>query len=279
MADLGAEMSTNPLAWFQVVHPEDRWSLQQARKRLAAGHSIRTQYRIQDSQGSEHWVEDRAMPQRSPDGEVTALQGVLLEMTPVIAEEEALRERERHYRELVENQGEGAVIVDEDENFLFANPAAEQIYGVPPGGLVGCNVRQFTQPEQFATVEKQTGQRRLGAKSNYELQITRLCGEQRVVRVTATPHFDAQGHYIGSFGVFVDITERKREEEERNRLATFLQMAPIPIIEMESDGAILFANGVAHQLFPDLEEQGLQHPFLSGLPSAFAIMEQQRLDT
>ncbi|MCX5971710.1 MAG: HD domain-containing protein, partial [Coprothermobacterota bacterium] len=46
-----------------------------------------------------------------------------------------------------------------------------------------------------------------------------------------------------------------------------------------SDGAILFANGVAHQLFPDLEEQGLQHPFLSGLPSAFAIMEQQRLDT
>jgi len=274
-----AEVLTDPAHWYQIVHPEDRPSLLKARHRLVAGRPICTQYRILDRQGGERLVEDRAVPLRASEGTVIEVQGLIIDMTAAKAEEEALRERERHYRELVENQGEGAVIVDEEENFLFANPAAEQIYGVPPGGLVGCNVRQFTQPEQFATVERQTGQRRLGEKSKYELQITRLSGEQRVVRVTATPHFDVQGNYIGSFGVFVDITDRKGEEEERNRLASFLQMAPIPIIEMGSNGAILFANGVAHQLFPDLEEKGLQHPFLSGLSSAFAIMEQQRLET
>ena len=40
LADLGMEVLTDPLAWFRIVHQEDRLSLQQARKRLAAGHTI-----------------------------------------------------------------------------------------------------------------------------------------------------------------------------------------------------------------------------------------------
>jgi PAS domain S-box-containing protein len=47
------------------------------------------------------------------------------------------RESEQRYRTLVENLGEGIAIVDPEENFRFANPAAEEVFGVPPGGLGG----------------------------------------------------------------------------------------------------------------------------------------------
>lgn len=124
-----------------------------------------------------------------------------------------LRESETRYRTLIENQGEGSSLVDAHENFLFANPAAEQIFGVARGTLVGRNLREFTTPAQFALLQEQTKRRRAGEKGSYELEIIRPDGETRALILTATPHRDAHGQFIGSFGVFRDITERKRTQE------------------------------------------------------------------
>ena len=57
--------------------------------------------------------------------------------------EEALRESEDRYRSLVEQQGEGLGVVDGNEVFTFANPAAHEIFGVPPGMLVGRSLLEF----------------------------------------------------------------------------------------------------------------------------------------
>jgi len=124
-----------------------------------------------------------------------------------------LRESETLYRMLIENQGEGSGLVDAHENFLFANPAAEQIFGVPRGGLVGRNLREFTTPAQFAILQEQTKRRRAGEKGSYELEIVRPNGETRTLILTATPHLDTRGQFIGSFGVFRDITGRKRAQQ------------------------------------------------------------------
>ncbi|GEM_PF-626804 len=126
--------------------------------------------------------------------------------------EEALRESEERFRTVVENQGEGMGIVDAQERFTFVNPAAESIMGVSPGLLMGRNLADFVTPEQWAKIQMQTAERRTGKKSTYEMQIVRPDGETRDLLVTAVP--DVQnGIYIGAFGVFRDITERKRMEE------------------------------------------------------------------
>ena len=127
--------------------------------------------------------------------------------------ETKLRESEERYRLLVENQGEGVTIVDPQENFVFANPAAEEIFGVAPGGLRGKNLRDFATVSQFTFFEEQTRQRLAGEKSSYEATILRPNGEARTLLVTATPYRNAEGQFVGTFGVFRDITERKQSEQ------------------------------------------------------------------
>jgi diguanylate cyclase (GGDEF)-like protein/PAS domain S-box-containing protein len=127
--------------------------------------------------------------------------------------EEALRKSEKLLRTLVENQGEGTGWIDQDENFLFANPMAETVFGAPPGTLVGRNLREFMSDEQWQIVMDQTGKRKKGEKSTYELEITRTNGENRSVLITATPQEDETGNYIGAFGVFRDNTDLKQAQE------------------------------------------------------------------
>ncbi|MCX5976172.1 MAG: PAS domain S-box protein [Coprothermobacterota bacterium] len=127
--------------------------------------------------------------------------------------EEALQKSEERYRLLIENVGEGVGYVNPEEQFVFANAAAEDIFGVPPSGLLGRSLDEFASPEQFAIIREQTKRRRTGEKSVYELEISRPNGEKRNLLITAVPQFDSQGKFVGAFGVFRDITERKRAEE------------------------------------------------------------------
>ena len=126
--------------------------------------------------------------------------------------EEALAISEESYRTLIENQGEGVGIVDLKEEFTFVNPAGEKIFGVSPGGLTNRSLREFVKAEQFKIIQSQTLKRSRGEKSTYELEIVRPDHEKRTLLVTGTPKYNKSGDFLGTFGVFVDITDRKRME-------------------------------------------------------------------
>jgi PAS domain S-box-containing protein len=144
--------------------------------------------------------------------EPIALIGVSTDITDRKKAEELLKFEEERYRTLVENIGEGIGYVDPDEVFVFANPVAENIFGVIKGGLVGRNLKDFISEEQFATVRSQTHARQQGKRSSYELEFTRSDGEIRNLLVSAVPQFDDNGIFIGAYGVFRDITNRKLAE-------------------------------------------------------------------
>lgn len=126
--------------------------------------------------------------------------------------EEALRESETRYRTLVENQGEGICFVDDHENLTFANPAANEIFGLPAGDLVGRNLKEFMPPEEFAVIRQETEIRRQGQTSTYESRIIRPDGQVRSLLVTARPRFDEDGSFLGTFSIFRDITNLKQAE-------------------------------------------------------------------
>ena len=138
-----------------------------------------------------------------------------------------LRQSERLFRKLIENQGVGVGIVDLEERFLFANRDGEIIFGVGPGGLEGRTLLDFISAADGERMRAETRSRAEGKTSIYEVEVIRESdGTKRVVLVSATPQVDTTGKVSATFGVFRDITERKEvltaleDSEERLRLAT-----------------------------------------------------------
>ncbi len=182
---------------------------------------------------------------------------------------EILQDSERRYRTLVQNSGEGIAVVDLDEVFRFANPAAEAIFGSEPGKLVGQSLRRFLSAEALSKVVRQSEPRAGGAATSYELEITRPSGESRRILVTASPQTDETGRTTGTFGVFRDMTESRRAEESlresESRMRSITDSAQDAILMMDPEGRVSYWNPAAERIlgYPAAEAIGKNlHAFI-----------------
>jgi len=167
--------------------------------------------------------------------------------------EEALKDSRELYRNLIESQGEGVVIMDLDRRFTFANPAAETILGAWPGQLVGKKLDEFVDEENRAIVQAQFKPRRAGEKSSYEIAIIAARGERRQILITGTPQMDSEGCFCGTFAVFRDITQRKLAEralrESQRLLKAILDNIPDPAWLKDAQGRYLLGNRSLAQIY------------------------------
>lgn len=89
---------------------------------------------------------------------------------------------------------------------------------------------------------------------------------QALTFLLSTARFDVRGE-PRVLVVIQDITDRKRAEQEMARLASFPMLNPQPVVEVDMDGRVCFANPAAQHLFPDLQQPGPNHPWLSNWDS------------
>ncbi len=68
--------------------------------------------------------------------------------------------------------------------------------------------------------------------------------------------------------------ERYQAQEQIMRLASFPQLHPSPVIELDPAGEVTYANPAAEKAFPDLTAMGLRHPLLNGLGEPMAKLRQ-----
>lgn len=204
--------------WLRAVHPDDRDAASaQVAEAIAQRRVLDIEFRVVWPDGSVHWIRDVGQCQYDADGQLAGMLGLQIDITESKQLAQALNASEARYRTLIENQGEGVGVVDVDENFVLTNPAAENLFGATDG-LVGRNLKEFVDDEQYALIRRETQVRQQGQKSIYELTIRRPDEQRRDLMVTAVPQFDQVGQYTGAFGVFRDITARKQAEEALRRL-------------------------------------------------------------
>ena len=69
-----------------------------------------------------------------------------------------------------------------------------------------------------------------------------------------------------SFGIISlrERTRRRQAELELTHLASFPELNPNPIIEIDENNRIKYLNSAAKAIFPGLLTEGIQHPFLAG---------------
>jgi PAS domain S-box-containing protein len=223
------------------ANPDDRSRVLKTMNEQGHG---RAEVQIRDCHGNLRWVViDAKITEQN--GEQILFTG-WTDITQSKRAEESLCTGEERYREMIEGQGEGIVIADLSEAILFANPAADEIFGVVRGTLIGRLISEFMSEPEKQALQAQTENRKKGERSSYEIEIRRPNGAIRHVLVTATPRRNKIGQVVGTFGVFRDITERKqaeaalKENEENFRL--MFDQAPLSYQSLDEHGCFLDVN-------------------------------------
>jgi len=133
--------------------------------------------------------------------------------------ETALRHTGATYRKLVENLNEGVIAVDEAGLITFANPRMGEILGYPAERLVGLPVAGFFDaPDRVRSASKNLFCRETDRRQEFELDLRHSGGGRVHALMVTSPATDESGRFCGSIVGVLDITERKRAEQElRNR--------------------------------------------------------------
>ncbi|HUW40897.1 MAG TPA: PAS domain S-box protein [Rectinemataceae bacterium] len=175
-----------------------------------------------------------------------------------------LEESEERFRNLIESIQEGMCIMDEEDRFVFANPAAHAILGVEMGRLAGERLDRFLDSRAAAYIAAQNEERKQGGKGEYEQELLRPNGERRILQVRASPRFGTRGRFEGSFVIFEDITEERRaaqriRESEADYRSLFEDSANA-IVEEDFSGVRAFLDKLRSEGAVDLRSRFASHP-------------------
>jgi PAS domain S-box-containing protein len=125
-----------------------------------------------------------------------------------------LKNRKALLEDVLNGVHEGIGVVDANENIVFCNQAYAKIFDETPGSIVGRNMSEFVDDETHCFILQQTGERKKGKISTYEIPIHTSKGASKHIRVSVSPRFDKDGSYEGAFGAILDITDQKLSDEK-----------------------------------------------------------------
>jgi PAS domain S-box-containing protein len=158
--------------------------------------------------------------------------------------EEALKETETYLRTLIRTIPDLVWMKDEQGIYLFSNSRFESFFGAKDKDIIGKTDYDFVDKELadfFRNHDKAAIAK--GKPSKNEEEVTFADdGHREILETIKTPIYRNDGQLVGVLGIGRDITERKRAEEEKEKLQGQLQHTQ----KLESIGTL--AGGVAHEI-------------------------------
>ncbi|MEW6527598.1 MAG: PAS domain S-box protein [Spirochaetota bacterium] len=165
---------------------------------------------------------------------------IILDITERKRIEKSLKESEEKFRILAESTPM-AIMMYQDDKWVYANPAAEALLEYSEQELCAMNFWDVVYPDDKAIVMERGSKRQKGEEATvgYEFRVITKSGMVKwILLYGATVMF--KGKPAGLISV-LDITERKKIEEEKRKLQEQLLQSQ----KMESIGTL--AGGVAHE--------------------------------
>lgn len=199
-----AELQTNPHAWLEAVHPDDRHLFGPNSFREGKGGSKEYEFRIVRPDGSLRWLRIRGFPIRGEDGQITGVAGLCQDVTGQKELETRAQESRRDIERLIMSCDVAMLVCDREGHVQFVNPAAETLLGLSAPTIAAVPFR--------AALE---GQERV------EFSVGTAEGGDLVVEAHLL-HTQWQGE-VAHLVVLHDISARKRAESNLTAYAESLK--------------------------------------------------------
>jgi PAS domain S-box-containing protein len=237
----------------QVLHPDDAAPVAEHHAQLAQvprGVALELEYRMKDSGGRWRWLRSRDTAfKRDEEGCVTQILGFTEEITERKQAEDALRESEEKFRYLFDHSIVGKSITSPTGE-VEVNDAFCEMLGYTRVELSNkATWAQLTHPDDIAETQGHIDSLLAGEKTSARFEKRFLHKDGSVVwaDLSSSLRRDADGGPLYFMSAVIDMTERKRAEEELRQTHAILQAAmdqsPVGIAIADApDGRLRYVN-------------------------------------
>lgn len=178
-------------------------------------------------------------PLLNPTNEPYAICGIAMDITKRQQIENALRQSEERYRNILETIREGYFEINLDGLFLFFNDPMCALFKTPREQLEKMNIDEFcTESNRVsAFFSRIAGKKTLGTAA---LEFVQAENKTIMVEISASPILDKKNEVIGLRGLARDVSKQQEVDRDREHLFEQLRHAE----KMEAVGTL--AGGTAH---------------------------------
>ncbi len=155
-------------------------------------------------------------------GDLDAIYFVTMDMREQRAAESQRRAAEMQYRSLFDNASEGIFHMGTDGEFINVNPSMAEIYGYADAKKLVATFNHhgnalYAEPQRRRELLNAVRER--GMVLGFESEVLRADGESIWIAENIHPLHDGEGHLQFYEGTVIDISARKRYEQELQRYA------------------------------------------------------------
>jgi PAS domain S-box-containing protein len=191
--------------------------------------------------GHRELLETIKTPMYSSDGKLLGIQGIARDITKQHLAEEALKESEKQYKYLFENNPVPMWIFDDKTlEFLEVNTAAIKHYGYTRQEFLTMTIKEI-RPEEDVEILNQIMATQRDAL--HEVGIWRHKKKNgEIVFVELIAHLIEYEGRIARLVLAFDVTQRKSAEDELRKLSRAIEQSPVSVIITNKQGDIEYVN-------------------------------------